>query len=198
VIAEVHLELLVSRAWSLYAGSQEVFDAQFVGIPEELLVQWREEINAKPPTFLTRGSKGTGQVPSVEFHGVEERAYEAYLGDDDQEGAGLLTDARGCLITSRVTVTVKGLSASQARTLYLLARAILLANKRALMSLGYADVAFEAGTASAGSTDTEAEGRGTFERAFTVAAIHELTFTPAADSATDYPWTVEALPYDPR
>lgn len=199
MIAEVHLELLVAKAWSSYAGSAAVFARQFVGIPAELLEQWRAEINANPPQFLTRGSKGTASVPSVEFHGFEEERVAEYLGDFEAPiHPGEDGDEFGSIILSRVRVTIKGLSATQTRTLYILARAILLANKRALMrDAGYLDVAFLSGSALEGATDTEAEGRGTMERAFVVEATHALAFTPASDSDTQYPWVVEATTFEP-
>lgn len=197
MIAEVHLELLVSRAWSAYAGSEAVFARQFVGIPPELLEQWRAEINATPPQFLTRGSKGTASIPSVEFQGIDEESNTEYLGDFEAPlEPSTSGDEFGSIINERVRVTVKALSASQARTLYILARAVILGNKRALMrELGYLDVRFVSGGALQGSTDTEAEGRGTTERAFVVEAIHPLAFTPADDSDTQHPWTVEATAY---
>lgn len=199
MIAEVHLELLVSRAWASYAGNAAVFARQFVGVPAELLEQWRAEINANPPQFLTRGSKGTASVPSVEFQGIDEESATEFLGDFEgpihpsEDG-----DEFGAIINSRVRVTVKGLSASQARTLYILTRAVLLGNKRALMrELGYLNLAFVSGNALAGATDTEAEGRGTTERAFIVEAMHPIAFTPADVSDTEYPWVVTATTFEP-
>ena len=198
MIAEVHLELLVSKAWSSYAGSAQVFARQFVGIPAELLEDWRAEINANPPQFLTRGSKGTASIPSVEFQGIDEERSQEFLGDF--EGPINPTtdgDEFGSIVVSRVRVTIKALSATQTRTLYILARAILLANKRALMQdAGYLDLVFVSGGALAGATDTEAEGRGTTERAFVVEATHVLAFTPASDSDTEYPWAVQPTAYE--